>query len=915
MIRMLLKWVALFVLLVGCSKQTTDEFLNQAQNYIVEDKLSDAEITLKSAIKEYPKNSLLRKHLGDLYLSQGLAALAEKELGRAYELGDQSTSTTLSYLKALNMQHKVEDVLSFIDKIENPSEDIISSLATYSGIAFYEQNFPSKARREFLSALQTTNSDKFTLLSESYLAFFQKDIDKTNSLLNVVLAQDPKFAEALSFKGRILYNQRRFVESAKTLEEYLLAYPNSHWVRIYYSQSLVRADLFEQADKEIVKLLILFPNQPLLNHLKSAVEFEAENFQLAKEHAERAMQYGDKQDATIFIAGVSAMRLENYEQAYSYLETLVSKLPATHPMQKLFSIVQFKVGYFQDAANSLDSLDVTDEEDFELFSSMSYGMLKAGRVFQAKELISKAESMLDGTPESLTRIGQLKLFINDMSGIDDLVKSLQTKPEQTQARLLLATAYMQNEDFDSALELAKYWQKREPDNVEAYNLEAFTYYKKGDLKQAILIYSDSIKKEPGNFRAHLFIKNTLVNQGELEKAAQQMNSYLKVQPSDAKALIQLYLVKKQQNDTSGVLSRIENIYNQSPTAQLQIVLAKIYNSERLYAKAAELLLHNSDQQGYPPFYWQTLTESQLNLDDDAKTLDIISKWQESYPSSIPAMFYKLILLERQGRLYEAIEVLAIWNKNRNHNEFLVKEALLNIKVNRFPEAVASMNRISDNSIYTPTGRYILGRIAAWSKNHLEAKKLLSESYQAIPKDDTAAWLSEQIKEVDGEEQAIAFLKTHLVNQPKGVAARTQLANILSGQKNPEAIKQYKLILEVAPQNIVALNNLAWDAFQQNDLGQAESYADKILELENHIAEALDTAAKIKLALGKSQIAVELLEKAYKQDTRNNNIAINYAKLLIKLEENQKAMAVLIKLTPVSGEQEIKVEEMLEALKS
>lgn len=915
MIRTAFKLMVLALLLSSCNKQTTQEFITQAESYISNDKPDDAEITLKNAIKEYPRDPQLREILGDVYLSQGLAAAAEKELGRAIELGSSSNETTLSFLKALNMQHKVEDVLNFVEAKEDPSEAIIPALKTYAGIAFNEQNFPSRAKRSFGLALNAQSNDKFTKLSSAYLAFYQKDLSETINILEEVLNEEANFAEALSFKGRILYYQKRFSESADALKEYLNAYPNAHWMRIYYVQSLVRADLFQEADVEINRLLILFPNQPLLNSQKAAVEFEKENYQLAKEHAERAMQYGDKQDSTIFIAGVSAMRLENYEQAYSYIETLVSKLPPQHPMQKLFSIVQFKVGYFEGAAESLESLGAANEEDFELYSSMSYGMLKAGRVLEAKELISKAESMLDGTPEALTRVGQLKLSVNDMSGISDLIESLAKKPEQTNTILMLVTAYLQNNEFEKSLELAKSWQKNAPKNVEPINLEAFIYYKKGELDKARSIYNQSLEIEPSNFRAHLFIKNMLVDKGLLEQAANQMESYLQYKPSDTKALIQLYLVRKQQNDTKSALSRIENEYAKSPNKQLKIVLAKIYNAERMYNQAVNLLMPENDTVGYPTFYWQTLVESLLNLEDDEKTKHIIARWQLSYPSSIPAVFYKMVQLERQGKLYEALEVLTAWNKNRNHNGLLVKEALLNIKVNRIPEAIATTNRISDNSLNSPAGRYILGRVAVWSDNHLEAKKLLMESYQAMPKDDTAAWLSEQIKEVDGEKQAIQFLDAHLTNSPSDVLARTQLANILSEAGSNKAIAQYEIILNYAPKNVIALNNLAWDAKQNGELTLAESYADRAIQYAGNIPNILDTAASIKTELGKTKEARVLFAKAHKLDSADSNIAIHYAALLTQLGERTKALVILEKIIPTNEQQELEVSRLILNLKN
>ncbi|MEP2653391.1 MAG: tetratricopeptide repeat protein, partial [Paraglaciecola sp.] len=478
MIKSAVKIAFILLILSSCEQKSSVELIQQANIYILEEKLNDAEVTLKSAIKKYPQDKNLRAQLGTLYLNQGLATLSEKELRRALELGFQDDKTVLKYLKSLVMQHKVEDTLNYLESLTTTNDSLKIASNAYKGISYLELNNIIRARVWFTSAIEAdTKYNKFQSLAKAYIAFLDQDFSSSINLLNNVLLSEPDFAEALVLKSRIHYLQQKFTDSASTLDIYLHYYPNAHWSRIYFAQALVRAENYEEADIELEKLLTLFPNQPLINQLKAVVEFERKHFLLAKEHSEKALQLGDKQDTTKFIAGVSAMQLENYEQAYSYLESLVKKAPINHPIHKLFSIAQLKVGNFEEAATTLEQVSTSTQEDFELYTSISYGLMKSGRLDKAKDLITKTESTLDGSFEMLTRLGQLKLSVNDFSGIDDLKESLEKNSNQLQAKLMLATAYIQINEFTKAITLALDWQAQEPQNVEAKNLEAYIYYK------------------------------------------------------------------------------------------------------------------------------------------------------------------------------------------------------------------------------------------------------------------------------------------------------------------------------------------------------------------------------------------------------------------------------------------------------
>ena len=77
--------------LSSCGKQTSEEYLNEAHQYIAENNPAAAIVALKNAVQIEPRSAQARFELGVLYLEQKQYESAEKELNRALDYGYEAS--------------------------------------------------------------------------------------------------------------------------------------------------------------------------------------------------------------------------------------------------------------------------------------------------------------------------------------------------------------------------------------------------------------------------------------------------------------------------------------------------------------------------------------------------------------------------------------------------------------------------------------------------------------------------------------------------------------------------------------------------------------------------------------------------------------------------------------------------------
>jgi putative PEP-CTERM system TPR-repeat lipoprotein len=207
----------------------------------------------------------------------------------------------------------------------------------------------------------------------------------------------------------------------------------------------------------------------------------------------------------------------------------------------------------------------------------------------------------------------------------------------------------------------------------------------------------------------------------------------------------------------------------------------------------------------------------------------------------------------------------------------------------------------------PLGFALEGAVFAAQKKWPEAERAYRQALakRATPGGviELATALERQGKSV----QADALTRDWIQRNGQDVAVRTFLAErALLKQDYAGAARLYKTLLELRPDDVIALNNLAWAAGNASD-PEALRYAEQAYALAPQNPAVLDTYGMLLAARGEPARGVELLRAAVALAPELHVLRLNLAKALSDAGAKREAREELQRVIAQSNSEPLKVQ--------
>ena len=789
-----IRWVPPLALLLmlalagtGCSAKLKAEYhQKRADHYYDAGQYDPAEIEYKNVLRSAPQNAQAWARLGAIYFDQGRLGDARQVLSRAEQLAGDNLEVRLklgsTYLGLGKVKEARDEAGFVLDKDPRNAQALILLAETA------HNTNEINATRLRLQKLQSAGDTAPLEVALGSLSFRERDLKTAEKCFQTAVRLDPKFPDAYSALGNLYVAQNDAKSADEAYKQAMeLSPPRSGKALLYAQFKILTGD--PDTGKKLLQDLV--------------------------------KQVPDYLPGWIALAALAGAQ-KDYAGGLSLLGNVLGRDPRNPDATLLKAQLELEQG---DTARAIKDLEGMARN----FPQMPVVFFQLARAQAANNEFDKA-------------IGNLNQALKLNSNYDD-------------AALLLADLQIYTGNPDPAIVSLQQMIRRQPQSVPARLSLARVYGDRGRLGEAVEIYRDLGKTFPTNSQYRLLLGNTLLRQNKNAEARVEFDQALKLTPDYFPALERVVGLDLMEKKYDSALQRLQQPIRQNPKAvPLQLLLAQVQIA-RGETNQAESTLKNaialsSDEQPNLQLAYFMLARLYVAANENQKALEVLSTAlakdrkdvnalmlmgqiytvEKNYPDARDA--YEKLLALATNNVVALNNLACVYAQNlgqldkgyqlaRRARELdptdpytadtlgwiLCEQGLYSSALSLFRESAGKLH--SDPAVQFHLGKtyYMMGDEADARATFQRALQL---SQDFSDRDECKQCLT--VLDIDpntaGTDTRV-LLEKRLASQPKDTVAQLRLAAIYQREGTPEkAIAAYEAALQVVPQNITALVNLA-----------------------------------------------------------------------------------------------------------
>ena len=899
--------------------KTVEEYQVDIAKFIEQNDHKSAIIALKNAVAIAPNNAELRFQLGNSYVNQGDYASAEKELEKAEHLGFDPIQNLPRLIETKFKLSKYDEVYSLTQAADALPDSAYVQALTYAGLSSLYQGEREQAKEYIDSANQISSESVYGQIGKAYLANTAEEAEKALEVLDSLLAYAPDIADTYLLKAYLLQGSKQYLASAKTFETYAKLRPKEVQVQFFIAQNYLSAKELDKAELVVNKLLKISEHHPLTNQMKAQIEFDRRNYQLAKDYGVKAYQQSDKFPTAIIIAGMSSYYLDDYEQAYKQLIKIKNKVPASHLVNKVLVELQLRLGYDDEAVESISLLAQTGDADTELLTAASNELLKSGNKVAAQELLQQSINLNSDNSNDVANQGIMKLKLNDLgTGIEMLEKALTLDPSSEKAEAGLALGYLSSQQFDQALAIAKKWQATDNKKIQGLLLEAEIANNQQDINKAQKLLNDVLVIDSNNIPALYKLAFYAHSANEVETAFDFYSKVLTAKSEHSRAIINFTrLVSANFELQSQAVSVYQKILNKNKNDNYaKLGLAYIYKVVNNHQKSVELYLEILASDKPLEGIEIALGDSYLQLQQIPLAVSAFQQILDEKPDNMMVGKRLLKIYEVSKQYNNAIALLdKLYSYHKNNDGLLLYKVYFQSKAKKRISTADIKKLQKSNQV---SQHWLLNKAIGNQYYNNKSFTLAVPEYQAAydkqSSSENAVDLAKALSLSGEPEVSITLLEKHLSENSNDVGVQVMLAGAyLNDKKEDQAVTLYEQALSINSDNLIALNNLAYLKLKQGKNTEALILAEKVVSLSPKSPAVLDTYGQALAANNMLDESITAYDKALISAKGNVEISINKAKALILNNQAKEAKLLLSELKSDNLAENKEIKKLLENL--
>lgn len=826
--------------------------VNRAETYAEQGQFRSALLEIKNALQKEPDNVRHVVRLGELYLEVGANQEASELLAPWLERYPDEVGLTLARAYVEQGKHlSAKETLAF-QTPDSPEEQLEASLIRAKALRTSGEAAEALALYRNLAQSNPSNIDAIAGLLETQVA-----LQQTSQAVNTAdewLARNEPAPEVLLWKGIAQYQLSQLEPASATLTDAVGILPTS--------------DVFLPIRRNVLTTLSrVLTEQGKITEAQLYNRILADNLNTdAREQAE---------------AAISAIRQGNFEEAKSILRDLLKLNPNNERAALMLGMLAAGSGDIDEGAQLLSANLDPETTPTQFIRAATMARIDVGEREEALRTLERAIKARPNDNDILAMHGIVALGMQGQqdAGVASLSKALANEPDRIRLRLALAHHYLRKNQPEQAL---------------------------GQLRRAFA-------SQPSDWTATSTYLNLLIEQGQTGEAEEIRDSLLNGYSDQPTAILLASMADARLGNTSKATKRLEGLADQNPELQApRLALGSLYAQSGKNQQAVKMLISAAR---LTPDSIQPLQQAGRVYASD-HSLEQVKGWLIGLAEDNPELAQNADILSaviniRQGNLRQARTFLDKWEDSETHATQRAMATLL----------VAEAQAATRSGDY-PTARAKAAEVIALEPENVSFALLPVAISQAEGKPDQAFTALDAVEDTFGKEQQIVLSRASLLNQnngarsaydylseqwktsgevwlmpslislakveapgdideltrswldtaPDSIGAHMARADwLMANNREMEAASHYEQVISRQPENITALNNLAW-LLRTEDQARALTLANKASELAPESAAVLDTYGWILHLSGKHSQAKEVIEKALALTPESEGIA-------------------------------------------
>ena len=880
--------------------------LEKAQKYLDEQEYSSALIEAKNAVQAHPNDPQARILLGKIYLRVGDPKSAEAAFVRARELGASDDELDLMLAYARLGQGSFEAVVSGTAMSGSQATPMQRDLMAARGDALLALEKLDEAQEAYDRVL-SSGSHAMALRGKATIALMRRQPDESRKLLDQALALEPENDEIVTADAEWFLRQGKYELARDRFAKAIELNPMKLIPRIGHVRAVLGAGDTQNALQEITELRQLQPNSMLVVFQDSVVQLAAGNYKAAKSAADQVLARDQYHTMAMNVAGSSAYALGLYEQAAARLRTYVEAMPQDKQARILLAASLLRLKEATTAKTILQPL--LADNDARVLALMGTAEALSGNNEAAVQYMDKASALTPDDQALRSQLGMVRIAAGDpKTGVAELQQVLQLDRksgegagDEIDAReISLVVGQLRISDYAGALENLARLQNENPENARLYVLAGIAHMGLGEKDLAEAAFSRAVELDPMAADARLNLAQLKVTNGDFEAAKGLLEQVLAQQSNHYPAMLELASLAGRKGDVKLQASWLEKAVAAQPALTgPRRALALLYLNTQQPLKALETAQPALEADPNSVDFLGIVGQSELQAGKTEESIKTFQRLVNVAPQTVEAYF----LLARAYGLAE---------KHREMQAALTKA--LEIDPNHLPSQVALVRffvldgqsgeaekRLQALKKAHPDNAEVMAQEGWMRLREGKAEEAAKSLQQALDRAGPAAnrelveSLAEAYWGARQWEASLGVRDSWLKNNPNDIPMLLSLGQNYTQLNRPDdALKSYRAVQAVMPDNVIALNNLAW-LLQKSAPEEALGYAEQANRLVPGTPSIMDTLGWLLLQQGQAERARDLFEEASQKSSGNPQYRYHLAQALDQIGESKRAEQILQEL--------------------